>query len=132
MPIDSTKMNEPKKAQKSRSEQKKRVNEAVTESRMTIDSGISRQFKQASTSLQKLDEQLGEFEERFAESAVQRVQEVPARIAMRVADLLEVEGSQDPLDWGFDFQPPDLTSLPRERSRSQLQSGSSPAALLAS
>lgn len=121
-----------KKPRATRSQQQQRVNEAAIESKSVIDRQITKNFDKAASSLQGLDAQLDRFERKFAESAVQRVNETPARIAMHVAELLEVEGSQDPLDWGFSFEAPDLTSLPRGSSQSQLRSGSSPAGLLAS
>lgn len=121
-----------KKPRATRTQQQQRVNEAAIESKNVINTQITKNFDKAASSLQGLDAQLDRFERKFAESAVQRVNETPARIAMHVADLLEVEGSNDPLDWQFSFEAPDLTSLPRGSYQSQLRSASSDAPLLAS
>jgi hypothetical protein len=105
MPIDTEKLNEqakPKRNARNRAHagnaQQQDKEHLRQQSEGAIATASSNLVASRKRSLKKLDEQLSDFEEDYAEAVVERVNQVPLRIEAKIAEKLQGKRFDDPLE----------------------------------
>lgn len=106
MPIDPTKLGEgtpPKRGRNARNtrnaqQEQQELERVRTQSGSAIARASSNIVQSGTQSLQRLDEQLTNFEEDFADRVVDRLNQVPTRINAAIAERLEGFDVGDPLE----------------------------------